>query len=140
MGGRRRDLTGERRGMLTALYPIGPHPESGNIVWECKCDCGNVVQIPTGSFVRAKSCGCLRGKYARPTTSRRFQHFDRERIELAPGRTYEEYMLKQNEQVPYYRICKALGLSLNEARRIYDKVYNQELGDIGRIKPSRGTT
>jgi hypothetical protein len=31
----------------------------GSIVWECKCDCGNICLLPTESIGKTKSCGCL---------------------------------------------------------------------------------
>ena len=52
------DLTGEKFGFLTALYPI---KEKGMpIKWMCKCKCGNEVAIRTDHLRRMEtiSCGC----------------------------------------------------------------------------------
>lgn len=33
-----------------------------NIVWKCKCDCGNITYVPTNSLTKGdtKSCGCIK--------------------------------------------------------------------------------
>lgn len=59
------DLTGQRFGRLTVLSRAEDHIlPSGykEIMWNCKCDCGNVVTI-NGHNIRSghtKSCGCLK--------------------------------------------------------------------------------
>lgn len=55
------DLTGQRFGMLTAVRPTNQR-ERRYIVWECRCDCGNVTYVRTGNLKNGntKSCGCLR--------------------------------------------------------------------------------
>lgn len=49
------DLVGERHGRLTVLSKS----KNGRSRWICKCDCGNVVELPTFRFFEYKSCGCL---------------------------------------------------------------------------------
>lgn len=55
----RRDITGQRFGKLTALYPI--EAEDGGPLWHCKCDCGGEVDTPLHQLTAGyrKSCGCL---------------------------------------------------------------------------------
>lgn len=55
------DLTGKRFGRLTVIKDSGKRQNSGNIVWACKCDCGNLIEIVGTSLTRGitKSCGCL---------------------------------------------------------------------------------
>lgn len=53
------DLTGQRFGRLTVIKTVGKVPKG--FIWECKCDCGNVVNVPTW-YLRhgdVSSCGCL---------------------------------------------------------------------------------
>ena len=53
------NISGNRYGKLTALefsYMKNSHP-----FWECKCDCGNIVEVSTSALRsgNTKSCGCL---------------------------------------------------------------------------------
>ncbi len=56
----RKDLTGQKFGHLTAIKPVGKN-KHGNILWECKCDCGNTKIFPGGKLTsgRATNCNCL---------------------------------------------------------------------------------
>lgn len=53
------DLTGQRFGKLTVLEYAGRDAHN-NIMWKCKCDCGNTRKVQNGSLVhgKSKSCGC----------------------------------------------------------------------------------
>ena len=57
----RKDLSGRRFGMLTALEPC-EKTENGS-VWKCLCDCGKVISRTSSNLLNAKtkypkSCGC----------------------------------------------------------------------------------
>lgn len=54
-----RDLTGQRFGRLVALEVSGRN-KYGNLMWLCKCDCGNMHTVPSGKLIqgKSKSCGC----------------------------------------------------------------------------------
>lgn len=56
----RADLTGKIFGKLTALYPIGKR--GGNVLWLCKCECGNFKEAGSDDLVKNQthSCGCLK--------------------------------------------------------------------------------
>lgn len=54
-----KDISGIRFGRTVAIKKNGRNP-SGAILWECKCDCGN-IHLTSGANLRygsAKSCGC----------------------------------------------------------------------------------
>ena len=55
----RKDITNVRFGKLTALHPVGKDAHS-NVIWHCKCDCGNEVDVRANSLLsgNTKSCGC----------------------------------------------------------------------------------
>ena len=57
-----RDLRGQRFGRLVAINPTNERDSSGNILWECQCDCGNVSLIAARNLLRGNtnSCGCYR--------------------------------------------------------------------------------
>lgn len=54
------DITGERFGRLTAIKRVGKDKRN-NVLWLCKCDCGNEVVRATSELKKRNnhSCGCL---------------------------------------------------------------------------------
>lgn len=67
--GSKLDLTGERYGRLTALYPTKNRSKHGSVIWVFRCDCGAEREIPCEN-VRSgvtRSCGCL-GRESRINT------------------------------------------------------------------------
>ena len=56
-----KDIAGQRFGRLTAIRPTSDR-KGESVIWECKCDCGNVIykSISGLQFQNVKSCGCLR--------------------------------------------------------------------------------
>lgn len=68
----RKDITGQKFGRLTALYPDGYNSDK-RIMWVCKCDCGNIVRA-SGKNLRSgntRSCGCLQKDI---TAKRNYKH------------------------------------------------------------------
>lgn len=63
--GKKKDLTGQRFGRLTAIEDTGKRKYS-YVVWLCKCDCGNVTEVVSDSLRsgNTKSCGCLHDELA----------------------------------------------------------------------------
>ena len=57
----KKDLTDQRFGRLTVIGDSGQR-NYGQVIWTCKCDCGNTANVPGRSLTRGatKSCGCLR--------------------------------------------------------------------------------
>ena len=55
------DLTGQRFGRLVAVRATDER-RNHKVVWECKCDCGNTVNVIGTLLTNGKtaSCGCLR--------------------------------------------------------------------------------
>lgn len=56
-----RNITGQRFGKLTALFPTGDRGQNGDLVWHCRCDCGGEIDAPLHQLSAGyrKSCGCL---------------------------------------------------------------------------------
>ena len=54
-----KDITGNTYGYLTALRPTQERRRT-NVVWECRCKCGNIVKVSCTYLVQGKttSCGC----------------------------------------------------------------------------------
>ena len=54
-----KDITGERRGHLTALRYTGEQDENGYAIYEWRCDCGNIVtRSISGTARRVTTCMC----------------------------------------------------------------------------------
>ena len=57
------DLTNQKFGKLTAIKPLEERDERGAVLWECKCDCGNIFYATAHSlnYCLVQSCGCVHG-------------------------------------------------------------------------------
>lgn len=55
------NLVGQRFTRLNVIKDTGKRRSGGAIIWLCKCDCGNYVEVDTGCLKKenTKSCGCL---------------------------------------------------------------------------------
>lgn len=56
-----RNLKGERFGLLTAVSPTEKRID-GRVVWHCRCDCGNEINVVSSYLLSGdtRSCGCLK--------------------------------------------------------------------------------
>ena len=56
-----KDISNQKFTRLTALYPTPKRDCDRSVIWHCKCDCGNEIDV-SGKRLRqgnTKSCGCL---------------------------------------------------------------------------------
>lgn len=60
------DLTGRRFGKLTVIKRSTEKHHTHRVMWECRCDCGNVVNVVSSYLVHGetKSCGCYKVEFA----------------------------------------------------------------------------
>ena len=58
---RKKDITMEKFGNLTALYPINNRSSDNKIIWHCLCNCGNYIDVSISSLTsgNTSSCGCI---------------------------------------------------------------------------------
>lgn len=58
-----KDLLGQRFGRLTVIERTNKR-QARNVVWKCKCDCGNIIEVIGSSLTRGntQSCGCYLSK------------------------------------------------------------------------------
>lgn len=92
--GRAKDLTNQQFGELTALYPL-PERKNGNVVWHCKCSCGNECDVIARSLTsgHTRSCGHIQ---KRDLTNQRF------------GKLVAKYPLKErnkNNWLIWHCVC-----------------------------------
>ena len=59
--GKKIDLMGQKFNRLTVIGDLEKRNKGRNVVWLCRCICGNLVDICSGSLRRGstQSCGCL---------------------------------------------------------------------------------
>ena len=59
-----RDITGQKFGRLTALYPTEKRFYKC-VIWHCKCECGNECDVDIGHLQsgNTQSCGCIQKEY-----------------------------------------------------------------------------
>ena len=56
-----KDLTNQKFGRLTALFPT-EKKQGNNIIWHCKCNCGNECDVAGANLTsgNSTSCGCFK--------------------------------------------------------------------------------
>lgn len=61
---KRMDITGQRFGRLIAINPTDMRSR-GSVVWHCRCDCGNEINVSYNDIVycNMKSCGCQKREH-----------------------------------------------------------------------------
>jgi len=68
------NIAGKRFGRLVAIEPIDEPPSKkvGGTKWHCKCDCGNVINVPIAYLKNGarRSCGCLNRETSRETAEK----------------------------------------------------------------------
>ena len=72
------DITNQIFGRLTAIRPTAER-KSGSVVWECRCECGNIAFVSVRSLRsgNTQSCGCLhkevvKKNFSKNITNQRF--------------------------------------------------------------------
>lgn len=68
-----RDISGQRFGRLIAIRPTEKR-QSGSVIWICKCDCGNIIEVCSGRLHsgNTKTCGCSWKERGKDFTGMRF--------------------------------------------------------------------
>lgn len=68
MAGKPKAKVGDRYGYLTLIRDTGERKKHGEVVWECRCDCGKVIVRGFDSLMESVrhghtiSCGCQKDK------------------------------------------------------------------------------
>ena len=72
--GSKKDITGQKFGMLTALELVGIEQPKSRAIWKFMCDCGKIVVIKSDSPIhgKTKSCGCIPRKNRKDLTGKKF--------------------------------------------------------------------
>jgi len=78
------DITNKRFGRAVALRPTDKRDSDNSIMWECRCDCGNLFYRAPGKLRRGSekvSCGCLQTDISRENIQRVLHFVDGTAIE-----------------------------------------------------------
>ena len=59
------DISGQKFHRLTALYPLDKRTAKGGVIWHCRCECGNELDVPYNNLLYSnlRSCGCRRREH-----------------------------------------------------------------------------
>ena len=72
-----KELKGKKFGRLVALEPTAERDKFNSaVIWECKCDCGNIAFVAEHNLSRGdiKSCGCLGKENSKKNMAKAFAH------------------------------------------------------------------
>lgn len=59
------DIAGQKFNRLTALYATEDRDEKGSVIWHCRCDCGNEIDVSYNilTYSHIQSCGCKKKEH-----------------------------------------------------------------------------
>ena len=59
------DIKGQKFNRLTALYPTNRRSRQGSVIWHCRCECGNEVDVAHNDlfYTNLQSCGCKKKEH-----------------------------------------------------------------------------
>lgn len=68
---KKKDLTGVLFGRLSVIKESEERTSSGEVMWICKCECGNEKSVASRSLTKGltKSCGCLQREVVSKSSS-----------------------------------------------------------------------
>jgi hypothetical protein len=88
------DLTGRRFGALAVVRRSDAPPQSGEAMWDCRCDCGREVVRRSGNLLRKvrgaanQSCGCKNPAISGRRKDIAGQRFGRWTVLARPAHSY----------------------------------------------------
>lgn len=80
------DISGKKFNALTALYVVSR--TSGEVIWHCKCDCGNELDLTYKELVYSnrKSCGCRKTEHNK-RLNQTLTHFSGTSLDMIKSKT-----------------------------------------------------
>lgn len=129
--GRHKDLTNQHFGRLQALYATDKRL-NGQVVWRCKCDCGNEIDVRSWNLTSGKtiSCGCSRSITARKINGKKLlgQRFGKLLV-------VEELPFEPDKSGNVYWRCKC---DCGNETILYTSLLTQGISSCGCLNISRG--
>ena len=153
------DLEGEKFGALVVIRKI-PTPlefiKLKSSVWECKCNCGNVINVTRANLLsgNTRSCGCL-GRYSRYKNKKIFEieemltSYRQTKVRAKLGdpesmlcikkissilsklsnQEFKYVALRYFEGMPLKKICLLMNIDYNNSNR-FTKSILEKIGEI----------
>lgn len=126
-----KDLTNQKFGKLVAIKPTEERL-NGQVVWLCKCECGNETKVRSWNLISGKtlSCGCSRSEAARKVSGKNLlgQRFGKLVV-------IEELPFDSNKSGNIYWKCKC---DCGNETILYTALLQQGVSSCGCLGMSKG--
>ena len=133
-----RDVSGQRFGRLIALRPTDQRKGS-QIVWECRCDCGNTAFVGVSNLTRGNtnSCGCLHSEWAKENGQKARRDIAGQRFGMLIAIRPTE--MRQHRAVVWECVCDCGNVAFASLRNLQGGD-TQSCGCLYRIRAARHET
>ena len=86
-----KNIAGRQVGRLVVLYPTDSRDYKGSVIWHCRCECGNEVDVSYDrlTYGRYVSCGCRKREH-QSTVSENLTFVDNTCLEWLEKRKYRQ--------------------------------------------------
>lgn len=132
--GKPKDITGRKRGKLTAISNTNIKSSNGDYIWKFKCDCGNHCERTIGNFNNkgdTQSCGCFLSESRR---QREDYHGLKDSSEYKSWCKVKERCYNEND--PLYRNYGKKGILMCDSWRNSFQEFYKDMG----LKPDTRCT
>lgn len=115
------DITGQRFHRLVALEATKKRDAKGSVIWRCRCDCGNEVEVTYNSLMYSemKSCGCQKKEHDQKL-HKFLTHVDGTSIDIL-----------KSEKIPTNNTTGAKGVYLIKGRYVAKLVFQKKQYYLG---------
>ena len=84
-----------RYGMLTTIKKVG-NTFSGSAIYQCQCDCGNIINVDSYTLKHKEDCGCIRKAEIEQRKLYKQQEKEKRRLERA---NKQPTLIQQNQRL-----------------------------------------
>ncbi|MBQ7797065.1 MAG: hypothetical protein IJ374_10965 [Lachnospiraceae bacterium] len=119
-----KDISGQKFNMLTAMYPLAKRKDRAGVMWRCRCDCGNEVDVLYNHLVYCNlvSCGCKKTEHDQ-NLSKYLTHVNGTSIDIL-----------KSKKVPANNTTGARGVYLVKGRYVAKIVFQKKAYFLGSFR------
>lgn len=123
------NLTGRKFGRLTVGIDTGRRDDSGRVIWNCMCDCGNTRDAVSRDLTsgRTTSCGCKKSERAKSAATK---HGSASHLKRSPEYRSWQSMLTRCYNKKYHRFDRYGGRGITVCDR-WRESFENFLADMG---------